>query len=179
LRETGPPTCGRSLPRVRAAPPSSLADCAQDDAGIEVGLAAHESAGYLRLRATLDDKVEPLARRIRDGDKHGLGASRAEDPVDLVRTAEHRNTLETPAAKPRVVVHEADDHLAGRLAELAHEAPSGASGADDERAPTLRPPEQRTERTERGPLPEPRRPDQDGADQRVDDEDAPREAAPH
>ena len=38
----------------------------------------------------------------------------------------------------RVVVHEADDVLARRLAELAEQAPAAASGADDQRAPPAR-----------------------------------------
>src|SRR5439155_10858955 len=86
----------RLLPRASAARRGSLPGCAQDDAGIEIGLAAHEPAGYLRLCAAFDDKVEALAWRVRDGHQHRLRTRRIQDPLDLVRAAEDGDALQSP-----------------------------------------------------------------------------------
>ena len=53
--------------RPRASPTaSSLGGGAEDDAGIEIGLAAHEATGYPGAFAGLQHEVEALPRRVRD-----------------------------------------------------------------------------------------------------------------
>ena len=64
------------------------------------------------------------------------GASRVEEPGKLVRASDHRHAVHAPPPQLRVVVDEADNALAGRLAKLAHQAAAGAPRADDDRAPS-------------------------------------------
>ena len=46
--------------------------------------------------------------------------------------ADHLDAVHAPAAELRVVVDEADDALARRLAQLAHQAAAGPARADDQ-----------------------------------------------
>src|SRR5205085_5832800 len=86
--------------------------------------------------------------------------------------------LEPPAAQARVVVDEADDVLARRLAQLAEQAAAAAAGAHDQRAPLSRPALHHDEGTVERSLAEARGADEDRAEEPVDDEDALREVAP-
>src|SRR5947199_10662376 len=165
-------------PAGRATWRRSLAGGAEDDAWVEIGLAAHEPAGYLGPGAGLDDDVEALPRGVRDRHEHGLGARRREDALDVVDAADDGNALEAPPAQAPIVVDERDHRLARRLTELAQEASAGAAGADDQRPSAGALPDERAQRADGAALPEARRADQDGGDQRVDDEDAAREPAP-
>ena len=101
----------------------SLCAAPEDGDGVEVGLAPDEPAGHIDRGARAHDGVEPVARGLRDRDQHGVGLGGVEDPVDA--RASRRATghaLQPPAPQARVVVDEADDVLAGRLAELAEQA---------------------------------------------------------
>ncbi len=84
-----------------------------------------------------------------------------------------RDALKPPAPQARVVVDEAHDVLARRLAQLAEQAAAASSRADDQR-PAARRVERREPARSRS-LPEPRRADEDDADERVDHEHALRE----
>ena len=77
-------------------------------------------------------RVEPLARRVRDRDEDDVRREPADRPADLVEAADDRDALDAAPAQPRVVVDEADDPLARRLAQLAEQAAAAAAGADDE-----------------------------------------------
>src|ERR671931_30364 len=66
---------------------------AQDDAWIEVGLAADEPAGHLRERARIDHEPEPLARSVRNRDEDGVRVRAAQDGLDLVGAAKHGDAL--------------------------------------------------------------------------------------
>ena len=93
------------------------------------------------------------------------------------RPAEDGHALHPAAAQAWVVVDEADDVLARRLAQLAEEAAAAAARADDERAPPRVAVLDRAERVEERPLAEARGADQSDAEERVDDVDAGREVA--
>src|SRR6516162_5521189 len=118
--------CARPRPPPRGRRGRSLDACSEDDDGVEVELAAHEATGYLRTLAGRDHAVEPFAGRTGDGDEDDVGVDAVEHGVDLVEAAEDGYALETAAAQARVVVHEADDLLAGGLAQLAEEAAAAA-----------------------------------------------------
>ena len=98
------------------------------------------------------------------------GAAPLEHAVELGGRAEHLDAVDAAAAQARVVVDEADDALARGLAQLAHQAPAGPAGADDQRPPR-RAVAQRDRVPISEPLGEPRAADRDHADQRVDDEE--------
>ena len=80
------------------------------------------------------------------------------------------DAVDAAAAEARVVVDEADDALAGGLAELAHEASTGATGADDQGAACGAVADAAGADHDR-PLGEAGADDRDHADQRVDDEE--------
>ena len=99
--------------------PLSVVDGAENDARVEVGLAPYEAAGDIGARAGGDDRVEPVTPRRRDRDEDRIGRGRADDAPDLEAPAVHPHALQALATKPWVVVHEADDELAGALPQLA------------------------------------------------------------
>src|SRR5437764_8511105 len=107
---------------------------AQDDARIEVGLAADEPARHLRERAGIDHEPQPLTRSIGNGDEDRVRLDPAQNRFDLGRAAEHRNSLQTAARQTRIVVHESDDLPTRSLAQLPQQAASPAPGADYQRA---------------------------------------------
>src|SRR5437660_309623 len=92
----------------------------------------------------------PYAWRVRDRHEHRPRPRRVEDPLDLVRTAEDGDALQAPPPQPRIVVDEPDHDLARCLAQLAQQAATGSSGADDQGAATLGATEARTEGPEGG-----------------------------
>ena len=158
---------------------TSLGAGAEHDARIEVDLAPDEPAVDPGVGAGVDDRVEAIARRVRDRHEHdvrlvplrGAAASSCVPPSD-------RHAVDAPAAQARVVVDEADDALAGRLAQLAHQAAAGASGADDQRAsPGPVAVASAAPRDERRARPSREAPISDRAEQRVDDEERAREVA--
>ena len=95
---------------------------------------AHEPALDVCALAGLDDAVEPLALRFGDRDEHRVGRGRRASS----RCRRAPETTGTPWMRRRwkrgIVVDEADDADARRLAQLAQEAPPAPAGADDERA---------------------------------------------
>ncbi len=127
--------------------------------------------------AGADDGVEPVGGRVRDRDEHGV---RAAWPRGSARCRASRRGRATPSRRrrmqARVVVDEADDLLARRLAQLAQQAAARAPGADDQRAAAVAL-GQRRARAEQRALAEARGADHDHAEQRVEDEDARREVA--
>ena len=81
-----------------------------------------------------DDRVEPLARRVGDRHEHdvrlvALRAARSSSCVPPTTGT----PCSAPPPQPRVVVDEADDALARRLAQLAQQAAARAARADDQR----------------------------------------------
>src|SRR2546423_7563578 len=69
---------------------------AQDDARIEVGLAADEAARHLRERARIDHQSQPLPRSVGDGDEDRVGPHASQDRLDLGRASEDGDTLQPP-----------------------------------------------------------------------------------
>ena len=132
-----------------------------------------------RLGARVDDRVEPVARGVRDRDEDDVWlAGAASSALELVQAADAPGRRATRRRRSaRVVVDEADDALARRLAQLAHEAPPGPAGADDQRrgarcgreASAVPPMTIRSANRDAG--------DRDGAEERVDDEERAREVA--
>src|SRR2546421_108704 len=151
---------------------------AEDDAGIEIGLATHEAAGYLCACAAFDDEVEPIAGSVGNRHEDGFGRGRVEDVLDLLRGAENGDTLKAPSAQAGVVVDEADDVFAARLSQLSQETAPGATGSDDQRSPSIAPPDESGQGAGCRSLPEARSADQKRADDGVDDEDAARKSTP-
>ena len=98
-------------------------------------------------------------------------------PRQLGGRAEDGHAVHAAAAQPRVVVDEADDALAGRLAQLAHQAAAGAAGADDQRraGPARSRTDSRPSTSARSAKREAAISDR--AEQRVDDEERAREVA--
>src|SRR6202795_2934945 len=94
----------------------SVGCCAEDGARIEVGFATDEAAGNLRKRARVDDQPEALARRVGNRDENGIRACARENSLDLSGAAQHGHALQSSPRQSRIVVHEADHLLAGRLA---------------------------------------------------------------
>src|SRR6266498_5408257 len=129
---------------------------AEDDAGIEVGLAAHEPARHVREGTGVDNQPEPFVRRIGNRHEDAVGSCTREDRLDLHQTAEYRHALEPPSCQARVVVDEPDDLLTGCLPQLTEQAAAAASRADDQGPPPAAPARQRRDRANESPLPEAR-----------------------
>src|SRR5215468_8613375 len=157
---------------------SSVGARAEHDARIQVGLPPHEPARHFGQRARIDDEPKPLVRGIGDRHEYRVRLHLGQHALDLEQPTQHGHTLQAPPREPRVVVDEADDLLAGGLAEFAQQAAAAAPGADDERAPPLAAPGEGRNGPYEAALPEARRADDDDAHERVDDEDAARERAP-
>src|SRR2546426_10276015 len=68
---------------------------AQDDAWIEVGLAADKPARHLRERARIDHQPQPLARSVGNGDEDCIRPDTAQNRLDLGRAPEHRDSLQS------------------------------------------------------------------------------------
>src|SRR5439155_23281094 len=145
---------------------------AEHDARIEDLVASHEPARHVGERAGVDDEPELLARRIGNRDENRVRARPDEDRLDLHQSAQNGDALQPPAREARLVVDEADDLLAAGLAQLAEQASAAATRADDQRAPAPAASGQGRDGPHERTLPEARRPDEDGADEGVDDEDA-------
>ena len=94
----------------------SVGCCAEDGARIEVGFATDEAAGNLRKRARVDDQPEALARGVGNRDEDSVWTCPRENSFDLSGAAQHRHSLQPSPRQPRIVIHEADHLLAGRLA---------------------------------------------------------------
>ena len=131
-----------ALDRDGRRPRRSLGGGAEDDARVEVDLAADEPAGTSASAhaATIASRRSRGASGIVTNTMSGSRAraasrARASSPT-------HGHAVQPPPAQPRVVVDEADDALARRLAQLAQQAAAGAAGADDQR-PARRPVAQR------------------------------------
>src|SRR5579864_9372405 len=139
-------------------------------------LAAHEAARYSSPLAGLQHSLQALLRRRGDRHQDGVGGKPADGPADVFETADDRDPLDAAAAQRGVVVDEADDALAGRLAQLAQQASSAPAGADDEHATLVAAADERCEAARERTLPEARHADEERAEQRVDEVDAAREA---
>src|SRR5581483_6100889 len=138
-------------------------------------LAAHEAARYSSTPARFEDRVEPVLGSAGDGDVHGVRGEAADCPADVVETADDGHALDATAPECGVVVDEADDALARRLAQLAQQAAAAAPGADDEDPPLISASDERRQPARERSFPETGEPDQEGAQQHVDQVDAARE----
>src|SRR6266511_1143402 len=77
--------------------PGALVDSgAEDDAGIEVGLAPDEPARHLCERAGVNDEAEPLTRCVRNRHEDGGGPHAREDLLDLCEPAQDGSPLQPP-----------------------------------------------------------------------------------
>src|SRR5579862_1952847 len=158
--------------------PRSLGDDAERHGLRELDLAAHEAARYRSPLAGFQHCVQPVARRVRNGDEDRVRGEPPDRPADVVEAAHDGDPLQPAPAKALIVIDEADHALAWRLAELAQQAAPAAAGADDERPPLLATADQGGQPACERALPEAREPDEEGAQQDVDEEDAAGEAVP-
>src|ERR1700693_4092665 len=94
----------------------SVDSCAENGAGIEVGVATNEAARHLRERAGVDDQPEALARGVWNRDENAVRVHARENTLDLAGPREHGHALQPSPRQARIVVHEADDLLARGLA---------------------------------------------------------------
>ena len=162
--------CGASLTRPAPAPRTT-----RGSRSISRRTNRHSTPG---VGARGDDRVEPLARRIRDRHEDDVGRRPLEQPAELVRAAERPATPCTRRRRRRGLSSTKPTHaLARRLAQLAQQAAAGAAGADDQR-----PPAGAVAHTTRTPVTIARSAsreadDRDRADQRVDHEERAREVA--
>src|ERR1700746_1341058 len=157
-------------------PGCSLRGDAERNGVRDFDLPAHEAARYRSPAARLQHPVELLAGGGGDRSESRGRRQAADRPADVPEAAGDRDTLDPPPPQRFVVVHEADDALAGRLPELAQEAATAASRADDEHSALVSPSDERGEASGKGALPEARDPDQERTEQHVDEVDAAREA---
>ena len=151
--------------------PRSFRRGAEDHARIEVDLAPDEPAGDLGRRAGVDDRVERLARRVRDRHEDDVGAralrarrsSSRVVPSTLTPWTLRRRRCGLSSTKPTT-----RSPAVSRSSRIMLAA--GAAGADDQRA-ARRAVAHRARPDHDRPLGEPRAGDRDHADQRVDDEE--------
>src|SRR4051795_7009172 len=84
-------------------------------------LAADDPAVDAGLDTRVEDEVEPCARRVGDRDEDEVRPRLGDDLRHLLGCAQYRHADQAPAPEPRVVVDEADDLLAWRLAQFPRE----------------------------------------------------------
>ena len=166
------PRGGSPRPRPR---PCSLGRRTEHDARIEVDLAPHELACDAGLRARVDDRVEPLARRVRDRHEDDVGLRALEQPRQLggrCRGPAPRGRGAGGAAgcRRRSRRRARPRSREARASGCARCGPRrrSASGAPVRSRIALRPRHERALRDPRGA-------DHDRAEQRVDDEERARE----
>ena len=146
---------------------------------IEVDLAADEAARDIR-RALHASSTPSSRSRGASGivTSTASGASRpTAQPISSSAADDGTPWIRRPP-EPRVVVDEADDALAGRLAQLAQQAAPAAAGADDEHAALVSAADERANAARRARSQKRETPIEQRAEQHVDEEDAAREAVP-
>ena len=98
---------------------------------------AHDATLEPSFLARGEHEREPLGGSVRDRHDHFVGRRLRDHLRRLVERARHDDACDAALAHARVVVEEADDAAAGRLAQFPREGTAGAAGADDEDAATL------------------------------------------
>src|SRR5581483_1628352 len=139
-------------------------------------LAAHEAARYSSTFARLQHSLQAFLRRGGNGHEDRIGGETADGPADVFEAADDRDSLDAAAAQRGVVVDEADDALARRLAQLAQQAPAAPARPDDEHTTLVAAADEGREPSRERTLPEARHADEERTEQRVDEVDAAREA---